>query len=310
MKFIPLQPIPSDIAIDFLGKKWLAFGLSIFLILGTCVLLATRGLNYGIDFSGGIVIAIRTPETVKLDTLRTLLSNPEFGEVSLQHIGSNRDILIRLQAISGVADAQAKAIAHVKRILAENVSTNIEYRKVDYVGPQVGRELIMAGALSLALAFAGIAIYIWLRFELQYGIGALLAIIHDGILTIGFYSLFGIEFNLTSVAAILTVIGYSVNDSVVIYDRIRENLRKYRKMPLEELLNSSLNSTLSRTILTAGSVIAALVAFVLFGGEVIRGFSLAMLFGVLVGTYSSIYISAPVLIFINPRQLHPAGKAA
>ncbi|MCP5361867.1 MAG: protein translocase subunit SecF [Hyphomicrobiales bacterium] len=298
---MPIKLIPDNTTIHFLGFKWPALLLSIVAIIFTVFLLNTRGLNFGIDFTGGIVLEVRTPETAPLDTIRNLLRSEIEGDIALQNIGSNRDVLIRLQAASKDA-SQSETVAKVKALLEQHISPDIEYRKVDYVGPQVGHELIQAGAMSLILAIAGMMIYIWMRFEWHFGVGAIMALAHDAVVTLGFFSITGIEFNLASIAAILTVIGYSVNDSVVIYDRIRENLRKFKKMPLEELLNLSINSTLSRTLLTAGSTLVALLALVLFGGEVIRGFSLAVFFGIVVGTYSSIYISAPILIFMNLRR--------
>ncbi len=295
----PIRIFPANTHWDFLGKKWWAFSFSAFLFLGSILLLIIRGLNFGIDFTGGIVIEIRTEQPVNLAEMRSALSNQDLGDVSLQYFGSDQDVLIRLPQQEGEEGDQNKVVEKVKTILAEHITTSIDYRKVDFVGPQVGQELIRAGFLSLALAFAAIMVYIWLRFEWQFGIGGIMALVHDAVITMGFYSLFWIEFNLTSVAAILTIIGYSINDSVVIYDRIREYLRKFKKMPFEELLNESINSTLSRTVLTGGSTLLAILALILFGGEVIKGFSFATFFGIVIGTYSSIYISAPVLIFMN-----------
>lgn len=293
-----------------MSKKWGAFIGSGLLILATFFLLFTKGLNYGIDFTGGIVIEIRTEKEVDLGTLRNLLSSQQFGEVALQHFGSDSDIMIRMQAREGEGDEQVKAVEAVKQILDTNLDTKIDYRKVDFVGPQVGHELIKAGALSLGLAFLAMMVYIWLRFEWQFGFGAILALIHDSIITLGLFSLLGLEFNLTSIAAILTIVGYSINDSVVIYDRIRENMRRFKQMPMEELLDLSINNTLSRTILTGGTTIVALLALALLGGEVIKGFSIAVLFGIIVGTYSSIYIAAPVLIFMNVRSVTQKGAAS
>lgn len=298
----PFRLIPANTSINFLGKKWIAFVLSIGLILATAAILLLQGLNFGIDFTGGIVIEIRTSEPVDLATIRTVLANASLGEVALQKFGTENDIMIRLGQQSGDTNARMQAVAEVKTLLSNNLPTEIDYRKVDFVGPQVGRELIQAGALSLGLAFAAIMLYIWFRFEWQFGIGAIAALLHDVVLTLGLFSFLKLEFNLTSIAAILTIIGYSINDSVVIYDRIRENLRKYKKKPLEEVLNQSINDTLSRTILTAGTTIAALGALVILGGHVIYGFSLAVLFGVIIGTYSSIYIAAPLLIFMQLRR--------
>ncbi len=296
----PITLIPAGTALNFLKQKNIAFALSAILILGSFFLLATRGLNFGIDFTGGIVIEVQAEQPIVLADIRGALQNSVEGEVALQHFGNEQDILIRVQGSE--KEDQGAIIENIKAILANTIPGELDYRKVDFVGPQVGSELIQAGALSLGLAFLAMMLYIWLRFEWQFGVGAIIALVHDIILTLGFFSLMHIEFNLTSIAALLTIIGYSINDSVVIYDRVRENLRKFKKMPLEELLNRSINNTLSRTILTAGTTILALLALVILGGSVIKGFSLAVLFGVIIGTYSSIYIAAPALIFMSLRK--------
>ncbi len=297
-----LKIIPDKTNINFIGRRGWAFVLSIVLITASIGLLVTRSLNFGIDFTGGVVIELRTDEPVDLAEMRNLLgSDSELGDVSLQHFGSENDIMIRIGLKDGDQSAKSGTINRVKQILDENIQTGKDYRQESFVGPQVGDELKKSGAMALGLALLGILTYIWIRFEWQFGIGAVAALFHDVLLTLGLYSLLSLEFNLTSIAAILTIIGYSINDSVVTYDRIRENMRKYKKMPLGELLNKSINEMLSRTLLTSGTTIAALLALVLFGGEVIKGFSIAVLFGVIIGTYSSIFIAAPLLIFMNIR---------
>lgn len=306
MKFFPVSLIPSKTHFRFMETKWLAFALSLGMIAATFFLLATRGLNFGIDFTGGTVIEVRTEKPVPLEQLRATLGELGLGEVALQHMGGDRDIMIRLQQQEGGAEAQLEAVNKVKDKLSGAPDNAVEYRKVDVVGPVVGQELIRGGAISLALALLGIMIYVWVRFEWQFGLCTIAALFHDVIVILGLYSLLHLEFNLTSVAAILTVIGYSVNDSVVIFDRIRENLRKYKSRPLEEILNNSINDTLSRTIVTGLTTIAVLVALVYLGGDVIYGFSLAVLVGVIVGTYSSIYIGAPLLIYTRLRN--PYGE--
>lgn len=279
-----------------------AFSLSIFLVLGSLVLVLTKGLNLGIDFSGGILIEARMPDNkTNISDIRSLL-NKEAKEVQIQNIGQ-QDILIRIskEESSNEADNQSLLVKKIQQVLV-NHYPNIEFRKVDYVGPQIGGELIQKGFLALLLSFVFIMIYIWIRFDWQFGLGGILALVHDAVITLGFFSLTQLEFNLTSIAAILTVIGYSINDSVVIYDRVRENLRRFKKMDLSELLNISINSTLSRTVLTGGTTLTSLLALILFGGEVLKSFSVATFFGVAFGTYSSIYISAPILLYLDPRK--------
>lgn len=293
--------IPDNTSVDFIGIKKLAFAASLLLILLSVFMFVTRGLNLGIDFTGGIVLEVRQEQAADLSAMRSALGELNLGEVSLQNFGTNAgDVMIRIQAEDG-AD-QAAIVEHVKEGLVKALDTPLEYRKVDYVGPQVGRELVEAGAEAAVSAFFAILLYIWFRFEWNFGVGAVAALIHDVLLTIGFFAITRLEFNLTSIAAVLTIVGYSINDSVVIYDRIRENLRKYKKMPLPELINLSINETLSRTILTAGTTILALLALAIFGGEVLKSFSYSVLFGVTIGTYSSIYIAAPMLDMMTLRR--------
>lgn len=303
-----MQLIPADTKIDFLGKKWLAFGVSAALMVLTIVLLFTRGLNLGIDFTGGILIEAEFQQAPDLTKMRHVLKETGIGEISLQTFGKPTNVMIRVGQDAAEESARGKIVDMVKTKLEENISKDVEYRRVDYVGPKVGSELISGGIVALLLSFASIMCYIWFRFEWQYGVGGILALVHDAWLTIGFFSLTQLEFDLSSIAAVLTIIGYSINDSVVIYDRIRENLRKYKKMPMDELLNVSINETLSRTVLTVGTVLIAVMTLILVGGEVIRSFSLSTFFGILIGTYSSVYISAPILIFFNFRPGEPAKK--
>ncbi len=298
-----LTLFPKKPTFDFMGKRWFGFAFSIFLTIASIGLFFGKGLNLGIDFTGGILMEINTQEQADLANLRHTLGNQGFGEISLQNIGdvaAGRDVMIRIQVSD--SDNQSAIVNKVKSLLAEHVGSNIDYRKIDYVGPTVGQELIKSGILAVVLAFACIMIYVWFRFEWQYGVGAILALVHDSIMIIGFFALTQLEFGLTAIAAILTIIGYSINDSVVIYDRIRENMRRFKKMSISDLLNLSTNETLSRTILTASTTLLASVALLVFGGEVIRAFSAAMVFGVVIGTYSSIYISAPTLIYLNLRS--------
>jgi preprotein translocase SecF subunit len=272
--------------------------ISIISIIASITLVFTRGLNFGIDFAGGILIEARLQEKADLEKIRAVLPSEKFGEISIQNF-DEKDIIIR--ASKAKDSNQSAAVKQIQTVLNQTFS-GIEYRKVDFVGPQVGAELIQNGLLALFMSLLFIMIYVWIRFDWQFGIGAIAALLHDAIVTVGFFSITGLEFNLTSIASILTIIGYSINDSVVIFDRIRENLRKFKKMDLSDLLNSSINSTLSRTVLTSSTTLVSLIALMFFGGEALRSFSVSLFFGILVGTYSSIYISAPILIYMDPRN--------
>ena len=246
---------------------------------------------------------IHTADAADLGKLRAVLGSQGYGEISLQNIGdiaAGKDVMIRIQVSE--KDDQSVITGKVKTLLNQQLGDKIDYRKIDFVGPTVGQELIQSGILAVLSAFACIMLYVWFRFEWQYGVGAILALVHDSIMIIGFFAITRLEFGLTAVAAILTIIGYSINDSVVIYDRIRENMRKFKKMEVFGLLNISINETLSRTVLTASTTFLASLALLIFGGEVIRAFSAAMVFGVIIGTYSSIYISAPALIYLHLRD--------
>lgn len=282
-----------DSKVNFMKMHGFAFFLSVFLVLGSFSLLYLKGLNFGIDFSGGILIEADI-EGVSTSEIREVFA--EKMGVQVQNIGGDNFLL----RVAGADYDQVDLIKRIQGLLNAKFE-QIDYRKVDYVGPQVGGELVNKGAMALLLSFFFIMIYVWARFDWQFGMGALLALLHDAIFVFGFYAWSQIEFSLTSVAAILTVIGYSVNDSVVIYDRIRENLRKMKKAKMRNIINSSLNSTLSRTFLTTFTTLLSLLALVLFGGSVLQSFSLGAFVGVIVGVYSSVYISAPVLLYFDPR---------
>jgi preprotein translocase subunit SecF len=292
MKF-PINFVPQQLHFRYMRYARPAVAVSLVLILGIILLVATRGLNLGIDFAGGVLIEIRTEQPAKLSALRPLFNNPDYGETSLQLFGDDREVMIRMEG--NPQKEQAAIVEEAKQSLKDALGQGVEFRRVDYVGPTVGQEMMESGALSLLFAFLGMMLYIWFRFEWQFGMGGLLALAHDVFIVIGFYTVTQLEFGLTSIAAILTVIGYSINDSVVIYDRIRENLRKHSKKTLDEIIDLSLNQTLSRTLLTGVTTLMACAVLAWLGGEVIRGFALALFVGVLVGTYSSIYISAPAL---------------
>jgi len=290
--------IPPDTRINFMGWRRVSFVFSLALVLGSVAVFLVQGLNFGIDFQGGILMEVRTQGPADISALRTNLGGLDLGEVSLQEFGQPTDVLIRVQRQEGDEKAQADAIETVKNALGDSVT----YRRTEFVGPKVGAELIRSGAIAVVLAIIGILVYIWFRFELQFGLGAVIALIHDVISTIGIFSILQMEFNLATVAAVLTIAGYSINDTVVVYDRVRENLRKFKKMPLEELLDRSINDTLSRTTMTSVTTILALLALYIFGGPVIRGFSFALIWGVIIGTYSSVFVAAPLLLFIKIRR--------
>lgn len=298
-----LRNLLWDTKIDFMRFHKPALVLSVIFILISTSLVFIKGLNFGIDFAGGVLVEARIKDA-QITQVREILSQKIHG-VQIQNSGQD-DFLIRVTKESQGENgedkkSQVSEIKQIQDVLGANFK-NVEYRKVDYVGPQMGPELILKGLLSLFGSFAFIMIYIWIRFDWQFGLGGIFALLHDAFLVMGFYAVTQIEFNLTSIAAILTVIGYSINDSVVIYDRIRENLRKTKKADLTDLINSSINSTLSRTIITSGVTMLSILALVIYGGETLKSFSTAALFGIIVGTYSSIYISAPILLYLDPRS--------
>ncbi len=294
----PLNLISIKPNLEFIGKRTIFFAFSVLLILASLSLFVARDLNYGIDFQGGILIEVRVDKAGKLGEMRQQLSNLGLGEISLQEFGAPIDILIRVQKQEGGEKAQQTAIDKVKQALGPGV----EYRRTEFVGPKVSEELFRDGVLAVVLAMLGILIYIWFRFEWQFGLGAIIALTHDVLSTIGIFALTGIEFNLSTVAAILTIACYSINDTVVVYDRVRENLRKYKTLSLPELLNNSINETLSRTVMTSVTTLLALLSLYILGGEVIRGFSFAMIWGVVVGTYSSICLAVPLLLYLNVNR--------
>ena len=286
---------------DFIGYRKVGFAITFAGIIATFVSLSLHGLNFGIDFSGGVVMEVRTEQSTDIAKMRALLETPQTKNASLQSVGADgKQVLIRLKPTGD--ESQAKVAQTVRATLDAGYGAPIDYLRTDYVGPQVGGELIRGSFYALGFAMLAMALYLWFRFEWQYGVGGILALLHDAILTVGFYSVTGIEFNLTSVAAVLTVIGYSINDSVVIYDRVRENLRKYKVRPVGDVLNLAINETLGRTFLTGGTVLMALIGLVVLGGEVLFGFSAAMIFGVIVGTFSSIYVSSTILIYLHLRR--------
>jgi preprotein translocase SecF subunit len=309
-----LRLVPDVTNIDFMRYTRLWVAISILGIVASIVLVLTRGLNYGVDFRGGMVIVATTPEAHDMASFRETLSALDFGEVNVTEISDDSGqgrftVLMRL----GISDPDANAMDVVETVRAALTQTfpGIQFLQVDSVGSKVSGELIWKGVLAVVLAFLGIMVYIWLRFEWQFAIGSVLSLIHDAIVTVGLFSLLQIEFNLTIVAAVLTVIGYSINDTVVIFDRVRELLRKYKKTPLPELMNMALNETLSRTVMTTTTTLLALFAIYFFGGDVLRGFALAMIFGgVIVGTYSSMYVACATVLWLGVRRDWSAEAAA
>nr|WP_249160542.1 protein translocase subunit SecF [Bradyrhizobium manausense] len=292
-----LRIVPDDTHFDFTRFRRISFPISAALSILAITLFFTHGLNFGIDFKGGTLMEVRAKSgEADLAQMRTTLGSLGLGEVQLQQFGSAADVLLRVAEQPGGDKAQQEAVDKVRGALGDSV----EYRRVEVVGPRVSGELLGWGMAGLMLAIGAILIYLWFRFEWQFALGAMIANVHDIVLTIGFMSISQVDFDLTSIAALLTILGYSLNDTVVIYDRIREMLRRYKKMPMPQLLNESINSTLSRSIITHFTVTLALLALLLFGGHAIHSFTAVMMFGVvLVGTYTSIFIAAPILIYLG-----------
>ncbi len=305
MALIKRITVTPNLAFMVRRKLFLAFSAA--LVLASVALFLVQGLNFGVDFRGGILMEVKTDGPANLGEMRSLLGGLGLGEVTLQEFGEPDDVLINLQRQDGEEAEQIKAIAVVKDALGDRV---VEYRRTEFVGPKVGGELKRDGALATGLALLVIGVYIWFRFEWQFSVAALIALLHDVIATIGFYTLTQIEFNLATLAAVLMIAGYSINDTVVIFDRVRENLRKFKKMALFELLDRSINQTLTRTILTSVTTLLALLALFLFGGPVIRGFTTGLIWGVFIGTYSSIALAVPLLAQFNVRGKTAGGEAS
>ena len=288
--------------IKFLSLRKPAFILSLTLIICSVLIYSFKGLNFGIDFRGGTLIEVETSESENLSNLRSILNNLELGDIQVQEFGSAKNILIRVEQQAGGDQMQQNVVNIVKTALNTSLSSDVNFRRTEVVGPKVSSELIKAGVIAIVVAVFAMLVYIWFRFEWQFSLGAVIALIHDVLLTLGIFSLLQLEFNLSIIAAILTIVGYSMNDTVVVYDRVRENLRKYRKKEIIDLLNISINETLSRTIMTSVTTLLALLSLYIFGGSVIKGFTFAMIWGVLVGTYSSIFIAAPLLNYLKVKR--------
>ena len=308
-----LRLVPQKTNIDFFKLQFITFGISGVLTLITFILLATMGLNFGIDFRGGTTIRTETTQDVDVGVYRDALTALDLGDVSITEVfdpGFRADqhvAMIRIGAQDGAEAVTPEVIAQIETAL-ETVDPAITFPSVESVGPKVSSELIWSAVLAIVAGCAGIWVYVWLRFEWQFAVGTVVALLHDVIVTVGVFSLFQLKFDLTIVAALLTILGYSVNDTVVIFDRLRENLAKYKTMPLREMMNLTANETLSRTVMTAMTTIIALVALLIFGGDVIRGFVFAMLFGVFIGTYSTLYVAKNIVLFLGlDRTEKPKG---
>lgn len=286
---------PTGKMINFTGKRNIALIFSALMIIASIASIAFKGLNFGIDFTGGTVIEVGYPEATDVEKIRQTLINAKF-DATVQHFGTAKDVLIRLTPQEG--EDKAKVGDNVFKVLKAS-DPKVELRRVEFVGPQIGDELRDQGGTAMLLALAGILIYVTLRFEFRFSVGAIIALVHDVVITVGFFSITGIEFDLTILAAVLAIIGYSLNDTIVVFDRVRENYLKLRKASSEESVNISINQTLSRTIVTSLTTLLVLAALFIFGGEVIHGFSLAMIIGVVIGTYSSIYVASSSLLMMG-----------
>lgn len=297
-----IQLVPENTKIDFFGHRFYAMFASLVIIGGSLLCVGVKGLNFGIDFTGGTVIEIQVQVDPDLTKLRTDLNVLELGDISIQEFGEKRDLMIRLPQQEGGPEAQQAAINTVQTSLAQHFGEGkVEFRRTEFVGPQVGEELKKDGFFAVLFAILAIMGYIWIRFEWQYGIGSLLALIHDVVGILGLFALTQMHFDLSTLAAILLVAGYSINETVIIFDRIRENMRRFKKMPMPEIINLSINNTLPRTVMTSGSTILAILALWLFGGEVIRSFTSALFFGILIGTHSSYFVSSQALFYLKLR---------
>ena len=267
---------------------------SLFLFLISVILISFKGLNYGIDFKGGTLIELRTSNT-EASSIRDILKNMNLGDVNVKKFGKEGDFLIKVEQQGN----NNKLIPNIKKNLTDNLNFEINFRRVENVGPKVSSELLQSGLIAISLSLAAMLFYIWVRFEWQFSIGSIVALFHDVIITLGIFSLLSLEINLSIIAAVLTIVGYSMNDTVVIYDRIRENLGKYHKLNISDIANLSINETLARTIITSVTTLLALFSIFILGGEILRGFSFAMILGVLIGTYSSIFVASPILKYFK-----------
>ncbi len=301
----PMNFVPQNTKIDFVSKRWIAFGVTFILTVVTIVSLCVKGLNLGIDFKGGILIEAKSQQAVDIAALRSEMGSLNLGQVELQQFGTPNDVLIRIQRQEGEDDAQMKAVQSVR----DKLGLSYEYRRVEVVGPTVGKELFQAGLLAAVLSVLGIAAYVGMRFEWQFGLSALVSTFHDVFVTMGLYSIFQLEFNLTAIAALLTLAGYSINDTVVVFDRMRETMRRQKAGDLGTVINASVNQTLSRTIMTGGTTLLALLPLLFLGGDTLLNFSAALTGGIIIGTYSSIYVAAALMLYMPPLRRLERPKA-
>ena len=306
--------IPTDTDIPFIKQRFAAFAVSTLLILGSIGAFFTLGLNLGIDFRGGTLIEIQTQDDADIAEIRGSLDALGLGDIQVQGFGAPNEVLIRIEEVDvedvnalegfeveNAEEAQQAARQAIQQRLSQTLP-GVDYRRVEVVGPQVSGELVVAGATAVVVALFLMLVYIWFRFEWQYSVGAVIALTHDVIATIGFFAFTQLEFNLPTIAAILTIVGYSMNDTVVVYDRIREKFRKYKTAPTADVLNMAINKTLSRTILTSGTTLVAVIALAVIGGPALAGFALALIWGVIIGTYSSIFVAAPLLTLTGVKR--------
>ena len=299
--FKPVRLLTKVPKVDYFRFHKLCFALSIVLCVVSVISISTRGLNYGVDFAGGILIEVRTPTAPDLAKMRADIGALNLGDVALQDFGVSNDVLIRIERQAGGEDAEMAAVQKVRETLGKTLGSSVEYRRVEVVGPKVGGELIRDGILAVTLSLAGIMGYMAFRFGWRAGAAGVIAILHDCLTTVGLFSVTGLQFDLNVLAAVVTIAGISINDTVVIDDRIRENSRKFKRMDFRELINLSVNQTMARTVVTNGLVFLATFALVAFGGPVLFGFSFAMLWGVIAGTYSTIYVAAPLEWYLSNR---------
>lgn len=308
-----LRLVPEKTNIDFFKLQFITFGVSVLAVVVSLLAVAILGLNFGIDFKGGTTIRTESTQAVDIGVYRDAMSTLELGDVSITEVfdpsfrADQHVAMIRIQAQEGAEAVTPETIGVIEAAL-KAVDPAITFPSVESVGPKVSSELIWSALLAVAAGAAGIWVYVWIRFEWQFAVGTVAALIHDVVVTVGVFAIFGLKFDLTIVAALLTILGYSVNDTVVIFDRLRENLAKYKTMPLREMMNLTANETLSRTIMTATTTMLSLIALIVFGGDVIRGFVFAMLFGVIIGTYSTLYVAKNIVLFLGlDRSDKPKG---